>query len=83
VTGQTWPTDEELADYTKAAEIGPATMYLTVARQVAAREKAAAEKALRDVEKALREAAAVDDPIGRVAVWLRARADVLAGEGER
>jgi hypothetical protein len=80
---EAWPTREELADYTKAAAIGYATTYRTVAAQVAAREKAAAEKALRD-------AAAEDDVVAHVArVWLNARADalaradVLAGEGER
>jgi hypothetical protein len=92
VSGQEWPTDEEKAEMSGYWVSNDREI---IARQVAAREKAAAEKALRDAADAYEHdnfTGAIDDfaakhyEIGGEYVptlWLRDRADVLAGEGER
>jgi hypothetical protein len=80
---EAWPTREEVAEVLDFDDFPSGVALELIQAQVAAREKAAAEKALRD-------AAAEDDVVAHVArVWLNARADaiaradVLAGEGER
>jgi hypothetical protein len=73
---EAWPTREEIAQVLDFDDFPSGVALELIAAQVAVREKAAAEKALR-------EAAACLDNDDETASWLRVRADVLAGEGER
>jgi hypothetical protein len=88
---EAWPTREEIAEVLDFDDFPSGVALELIEAQVAAREKAAAEKALRDAADAWEwitqaeiaefEKARDVDGLDTPAEWLRVRAD--AGEGER
>jgi hypothetical protein len=91
VSEQTWPTDEELAELGEADGVLTPQQATALIRQFEAREKAAAEQALRDAAAAWEQAdhngtivrfatKHYDGGMNLPTLWLRARAAEVAGE---